>query len=117
MDWAISDNIMKKYATNYPIVATGVGDNIPEGYSKNPLEQLMPDIDFNKLASERDSILQEWTNRYDAKSEPEDCAESDQLRNQPRGIRLSPGSFRLREVYLAQNYRRPGLPDGRTNIH
>ena len=72
LDWAISDNIMEKYATNYPIVATGVGDNIPEGYSKNPLDQLMPNIDFNKLASERESILQEWTDRYDAKSEAEE---------------------------------------------
>lgn len=69
LDWAISDNIMKKYATNYPIVATGVGDNIPEGYSKNPLDQLMKDIDFNQLAANRDSILQEWTTRYDGKSE------------------------------------------------
>ena len=28
LDWAISDNIMTKYATNYPIVAIGVGDEI-----------------------------------------------------------------------------------------
>ena len=60
---------MKKYATNYPFVATGVGDNIPEGYAKNPRDQLMKDIDFNQLAANRDSILQEWTTRYDGKSE------------------------------------------------
>lgn len=72
LDWAISDNIMKKYATNYPIVAIGVGDDIPEGYSSNPLDQLIPDIDFNKAAADRESILAEWSERYDAKSAPEE---------------------------------------------
>lgn len=72
LDWAISDNIMKKYATNYPIVAIGVGDDIPEGYSSNPLDQLIPDIDFNKAAADRESILAEWSDRYDAKSAPEE---------------------------------------------
>ena len=72
LDWAISDNIMTKYATNYPIVAIGVGDEIPEGYSSNPLDQLLPDIDFNKAAADRESILNEWSERYDAKSAPEE---------------------------------------------
>ena len=72
LDWAISDNIMTKYATNYPIVAIGVGDEIPEGYSSNPLDQLIPDIDFNKAAADRESILAEWSDRYDAKSAPEE---------------------------------------------
>ena len=31
LDWAISDNIMTKYATNYPVVAICVGDGGPEG--------------------------------------------------------------------------------------
>ncbi|MBM6752995.1 extracellular solute-binding protein [Mediterraneibacter glycyrrhizinilyticus] len=72
LDWAISDNIMTKYATNYPIVAIGVGDDIPEGYSSNPLDQLIPDIDFNEAAANRESILNEWSERYDAKSAPEE---------------------------------------------
>lgn len=72
LNWAISDNIMKKYATNYPIVSVGVGDDIPEGYSSDPLAQLIPDIDFDKAAQNRESILQEWSNRYDAKSAPEE---------------------------------------------
>ena len=71
LDWAISDNIMEKYAQNYPIVATGVSDNIPEGYAENPLEQLIPDIDFEKAANEREDILKEWTSRYDGKSAEE----------------------------------------------
>ena len=72
LDWAISDNIMEKYATNYPIVATGASDNIPEGYSENPLDQLIPDMDFNKAAKDRESILESWTERYDSKSAPKE---------------------------------------------
>lgn len=69
LDWAISDDLMKMYGANYPIVATGTGDEIPEGYASNPLDQLLPDIDFNKAAKERDNILKTWTDRYDGKSE------------------------------------------------
>ena len=72
LDWAISENVMKKYATNYPIVATGVGDEVPEGYSSNPIDQLIPDIDFDKAAENREETLNEWTERYDAKSAPEE---------------------------------------------
>lgn len=67
LDWAISDNAMKKYATNYPIVATGVGGTIPEGYPENPVEQLLP-IDFNVAAQNREATLEQWSERYDAKS-------------------------------------------------
>lgn len=72
LDWAISDNIMTKYGENYPIVAIGMGSNIPEGYAENPLDQLIKGMDFDKAAKDRDSILQEWTNRYDGKSAPKE---------------------------------------------
>lgn len=72
LDWAISENVMKKYATNYPIVATGVGENIPEGYSQNPIDQLIPDMDFNKAAKDRESVLETWTEKYDSKSAQEE---------------------------------------------
>ncbi len=68
LDWAISENIMKKYATNYPIVATGVGEDLPEGYSSNPIDQLISDIDFAEAAQNRESVLSQWSERYDAKS-------------------------------------------------
>lgn len=67
LDWAISDNELKKHATNYPIVATGVSDTIPDGYPENPVEQLLP-IDFTTAAQNRDMILEQWSERYDAKS-------------------------------------------------
>ena len=68
LDWAISENIIKKYAENYPIVATGVGEDLPEGYSSNPIDQLIPDIDFAEAAANRETVLSQWSERYDAKS-------------------------------------------------
>lgn len=61
---------MAKYATNYPIVATGTGDSIPEGYEQNPVDQLIK-TDLKWCAENRDRILTEWTNRYDGKSAEE----------------------------------------------
>ena len=72
LNWAITDDMMTKYAQNYPIVATGVGDDIPEGYSENPMDQLLSNIDFNEAAKNRESILAQWSERYDAKSAPEE---------------------------------------------
>lgn len=71
LDWAITDDMMKLYGENYPIVATGTGDTIPEGYTKNPVDQLIKDIDLQWCADNRESILEEWTNRYSAKSAEE----------------------------------------------
>lgn len=70
LDWAISDDIMAKYAKNYPIVATDMKGNIPEGYAENPLDQLIKNNDLKWAAENRDKILNEWTKRYDSKSEP-----------------------------------------------
>ncbi|MEG1931238.1 MAG: putative 2-aminoethylphosphonate ABC transporter substrate-binding protein [Anaerovorax sp.] len=72
LDWAIEDEPMDKYATNYPIVATGVSKELPEGYSKNPMEQLIKGVDLQWCAKNRDSILAEWTARYDGKSAPKE---------------------------------------------
>lgn len=71
LDWAIADEQMAKYATNYPIVATGTGDSIPEGYEQNPVDQLIKTVDLKWCAENRDRILTEWTNRYDGKSAEE----------------------------------------------
>ncbi len=72
LDWAIEDDVMARYGESYPIIATGVGDKIPEGYTKNPMEQLIQGIDLNWCAENRDRILAEWTTRYDGKSAPKE---------------------------------------------
>ncbi len=60
LDWAISDEAMNKYATEYPITGRGVISSIPEGYSETPLENLC-DLDLSKAALERDSIIDRFS--------------------------------------------------------
>ncbi|WP_068618757.1 putative 2-aminoethylphosphonate ABC transporter substrate-binding protein [Paenibacillus tuaregi] len=70
LDWAISAEPMKKYNENYAIIS--IKDDaagIPEGYSKDPVSQLIKN-DLNQTAKNRDATLAEWTKRYDSKSEP-----------------------------------------------
>jgi iron(III) transport system substrate-binding protein len=67
LDWAISDNAMNLYKNNYPIIANGKGSSY-EGFSNDPVEQLVEN-DLAWVASNRDNILNQWTIKYDAKSE------------------------------------------------
>lgn len=60
LDWAISDEAMAKYATEYPITGRGVISDIPEGYSETPLENLC-DLDLSKAALERESIIERFS--------------------------------------------------------
>ena len=71
LDWAISPRLMREYAKNFPVTAAVTGIAIPEGYPADPLAQLVPN-DFQMAAANRDSVLQEWTVRYDTKSEPKE---------------------------------------------
>ncbi len=69
LDWAISEPVMKEYAKVFPITAYDVGVPVPEGFPKDPEAQLI-DNDFQWAAKNRARILEEWSRRYDAKSEP-----------------------------------------------
>jgi len=71
LDWAITDEVMKEYNKNYAILAVK-SDNaaLPEGYDKDPMSQLIPNVDLIEAAKNRDGILAEWSKRYDGKSEP-----------------------------------------------
>jgi len=68
LDWAISEPVMKEYAKVYPITAYATGLPVPEGYPKDPEKQLIKN-DLNWAAKHRAAILEEWTKRYDTKSE------------------------------------------------
>ncbi|CAN1209450.1 putative 2-aminoethylphosphonate ABC transporter substrate-binding protein [Tumidithrix helvetica PCC 7403] len=70
LDWAISSEISKKYAKNFPLTAVKTDVPIPEGFPEDPIKQLYPKNDFKWAAANRDAILTEWTKRYDSKSEP-----------------------------------------------
>lgn len=60
LDWAISDEAMASYATEYPITGRGVIGSIPVGYSETPLD-ILCDLDLAKAALERDSIIESFT--------------------------------------------------------
>jgi iron(III) transport system substrate-binding protein len=68
LDWAISEDAMKLYAKVYPVTAYDVGLPIPEGYPANPTAQLIKN-DFHWAAKNRAKILEQWSARYDSKSE------------------------------------------------
>jgi iron(III) transport system substrate-binding protein len=68
LDWAISPEVMDAYAKVYPVTAYDTGAAIPDGYPKDPEAQLIKN-DFDWAAKNRTRILEEWSKRYDAKSE------------------------------------------------
>ncbi len=68
LDWAISDEAMALYAKVYPIVATDIKVDAPEGWPADPMSVLI-DNDLQWAAKNRKRILAEWIKRYDSKSE------------------------------------------------
>lgn len=69
LDWAISEDAMADLKDDYAITSVKIDTEIPEGYSKDPLTQLIPNNDLKWAAENRDRILQEWMNKYDGKTE------------------------------------------------
>jgi iron(III) transport system substrate-binding protein len=69
LDWAISDEAMAMYAKVYPIVATDIKVDAPDGWPSDPMSVLI-DNDLQWAAQNRKSILKEWIKRYDSKSAP-----------------------------------------------
>ena len=69
LDWAISDEAMAMYAKVYPIVATDIKVDAPDGWPSDPMSVLI-DNDLQWAAQSRKSILKEWIKRYDSKSAP-----------------------------------------------
>ncbi|MFO7765223.1 MAG: putative 2-aminoethylphosphonate ABC transporter substrate-binding protein [Pelovirga sp.] len=69
LDWAISDEAMAMYAKVYPIVATDIQVEAPNGWPADPMSVLINN-DLEWAAKNRQRILNEWTRRYDGKSQP-----------------------------------------------
>ena len=69
LDWAISDEAMAMYAKVYPIVATDIKVDAPDGWPADPMSVLI-DNDLQWAAKNRKRILNEWIKRYDSKSAP-----------------------------------------------
>jgi iron(III) transport system substrate-binding protein len=70
LDWAISDEAINALKGDYAITAVKMDNKIPDGYSKDPLSQLIKKNDLRWSAKNRERILKEWASRYDGKSEP-----------------------------------------------
>lgn len=69
LDWAVSDEAMRLYAAVYPIIATDMDVEAPEGWPEDPMSVLIEN-DLRWAAANRQRILDEWTRRYDGKSQP-----------------------------------------------
>lgn len=72
LDWAVSKEALELVNKNFAVVSIDLGNALPEGYPNNLLEKQLIDNDFQWAAKQRDSILEEWTKRYDSKSEPKE---------------------------------------------
>lgn len=69
LDWAISDEAMNLYAKYFAVVAKP-GFPVPEGMPQDTPDRLFS-MDFKWSSDNRDSMLEEWTARYGAKTESE----------------------------------------------
>ena len=71
LDWAISEDAMNDLKEDYAITGMKMSEEIPAGYNKDPLKQLIPQNDLKWAAENRDKILETWMSKYDGKSEAE----------------------------------------------
>lgn len=68
LDFALGEDVMRMYATIYPITSIASGSPTPEGYPADPMSLIIKN-DLVQAAFDRDRILTEWSKRYDGKSE------------------------------------------------
>ncbi|KMK66704.1 putative 2-aminoethylphosphonate ABC transporter substrate-binding protein [Puniceibacterium sp. IMCC21224] len=69
IDWSITPKAMEMYNVGYAVVGIP-GIAKPVDYFPEGITDAMIDNDFEWAANNRSAILEEWTNRYDTKSEP-----------------------------------------------
>ena len=69
LDWAISMDFMTLLHKDHPITSIKVNDEIPAGYIKNPLSQLIPNNDIKLAAKNKKGIIRKWISKYDSKTE------------------------------------------------
>ena len=69
LDWAISDSAMDRYAHEVAVTSIKTDNPVPKGYSKQPFEQLIKEVDLNSAAKNRSTVLKTWESKYGSKSE------------------------------------------------
>lgn len=71
LDWALSDEAMAAYHKYHGVIAVDIGTKAHEDYPENMIDQMI-DNDFSWAAQNREPMLEDWLNRYDDKSAPEE---------------------------------------------
>lgn len=69
LDWAISDNAMRAYAHNFPVTSVPTDVPLPDGYTAEPLKQLIQNWRFLWITANHARITTAWVERYGSKSE------------------------------------------------
>ncbi|AZU62811.1 putative 2-aminoethylphosphonate ABC transporter substrate-binding protein [Neobacillus mesonae] len=72
LDWSVSEGFLQLVNKNFAVVSADLGNQLPDGYPKELMEKQLIQNDFQWAAQNRDSILENWTKRYDSKSEPKE---------------------------------------------
>ncbi|MGM7720023.1 putative 2-aminoethylphosphonate ABC transporter substrate-binding protein [Metabacillus sp. Hm71] len=72
LDWAISDEVMKKYyeANGFSTMKNDFAK--PEGFPIGAEDKMYPDNDLNWAAQNRDVILKDWDAKFNSKAEPKE---------------------------------------------
>lgn len=72
LDWAITDDVMKKYydANGFSTIENDFDK--PEGFPEGVEEKMFSNNDLNWAAENRDAILKDWDSEFGAKAEPKE---------------------------------------------
>lgn len=68
LDWALSKEVMNEYGKNYALTTLPTDSGIPAGFPEKPLEQIIKN-DLYWASKNRDTILKNWIEKYDGKTE------------------------------------------------
>lgn len=72
LDWAIEEDVMKKYFDANGFTTMNKEFELPASFPKNVEEKMYKENDLYWAAENRDAILTEWESKYGTKAEPEE---------------------------------------------
>lgn len=72
LDWAITDDVMKKYYEAYGFSTMKNKFKKAEEFPENVEEKIYKENDLKWAAKNRDAILEKWETRYGSKAEPKE---------------------------------------------
>ncbi|MGL4913389.1 MAG: putative 2-aminoethylphosphonate ABC transporter substrate-binding protein [Romboutsia sp.] len=69
LDWATSDQAMDRYSKDVAVTSIKTQNPVPKGYSKDPFNQLIKEVDLSEASKNRSEVLKTWESKYGSKSE------------------------------------------------